>query len=188
MGEDTFATVLLVINGAPAVGKTTLARRYADEHALALVIDIDAIRTSLGKWADVEESKLVARDLALALVRAHLLARHDVIVPQYFGRQEFVERLRHVADEMNTVFVEAVLIDDPDEVVKRFRQRRSEYAAAAVEHPESDLGDGAIAAAVLDAHDRLVRDAAARGVHVISAGGGPDASYRELRRILAGGS
>jgi hypothetical protein len=30
--------VLLVINGAPAVGKSTLAHHYAREHALALVI------------------------------------------------------------------------------------------------------------------------------------------------------
>ena len=48
------ANVLLLINGAPGVGKSTLAQRYAEEHPLALVIDIDAIRAQLGQWAKVE--------------------------------------------------------------------------------------------------------------------------------------
>jgi predicted kinase len=180
--------VLLVINGAPAVGKSTLARLYADEHALALVIEIDAIRTNLGKWSEVEESKLVARELASVIIRAHLLAGHHVVVSQYFGRQELVERLRQVADETSTAFVEVVLTDDGDAIVTRFRQRRSEYAAAGVEHPESDLGEDAIAAELLEANDRLVRDAAKRGVPVISAALGPKASFQVLGRILARGS
>ena len=57
--------MLLLINGAPGVGKSTLAQRYADDHALALIIDIVDIRRHLGRWADVRESKVVAHDLAI---------------------------------------------------------------------------------------------------------------------------
>jgi predicted kinase len=180
--------VLLVINGAPGVGKSTLARLFADEHALALVIDIDAIRTSLGKWAEFEESKLVARDLAIAMIHVHLLAGHDVIVPQYFGRPEFVERLRNVAAETGAEFAEVVLTDENEEIAERFRRRRAEYAAAGIAHPESDVPDDAIAAAVLDANAHLVRDATARGVLVIPVGRGPEAAYEILRRTVAASS
>jgi predicted kinase len=73
--------VLLLINGAPGVGKSTLARRYADDHPLTLVVEIDAIRTQLGGWQTRDESRLIARELAIALIRAHLAAGHDIVVP-----------------------------------------------------------------------------------------------------------
>ena len=177
--------VLLVINGAPAVGKSTLAHRYADEHPLALVIDIDLIRTQLGRWAAAEASKLAARDLAAAMAHAHLLAGHDVIVAQYFGRPEFVERLRQIAVETAAEFVEVILTDDGAEIAARFRRRRTAYAEAGFEHPESEIRDHAIAAEVLEANTLLVRDANARGVPVIEAGRGPGSAYEMLLHALA---
>jgi len=183
--RGTVVGVLLVLNGAPAVGKSTLAHRYADEHPLALVIDIDMIRSHLGRWHELDESKVVARDLAVALVRTHLLGGHDVIVPQYLGRPEFLERLRDVAAEIGVPFVEVVLTDDADEITKRFRLRRAEYEARGAQHPEADLAADAIATALPEANQRLLRDAASRGVSVVSAEGGPEASYQLLCHALA---
>jgi predicted kinase len=177
--------VLLLINGAPGVGKSTLADRYADEHPLALIIDIDAIRTQLGQWAQIEESRLVARDLAFALAREHLTNGHDVIVPQYLGRPEFRERLALLAGEKRAAFVEVLLTDDADRITQRFRKRRAEYARSGAEHPEGDLADDAVATEVSSANERLLRDASARGVPVISASGGAEASYQALCEVLA---
>jgi predicted kinase len=140
--EGTVGDVLLLINGAPGVGKSTLAHRYADEHPLALIIDIDSIRTRLGQWAKFDKSKLVARDLALALTRAHLPNGYDVIVPQYLGRPEYRERLQLVARETDVPFVEVLLTDDADRITQRFRRRRAEYASTGAEHPEGDLSSG----------------------------------------------
>jgi predicted kinase len=177
--------VLLLINGAPGVGKSTLAHRYADEHPLALIIDIDSIRTHLGQWATVETSKLVARDLALALARAHLRNGHDVLVPQYLGRPEYREQLELLAGENDVAFFEVLLTDDTHRITQRFRKRRAEYASAGTDHPEGDLGDDAIANEVSAASDGLLRDAIARGVPVISAAGGADESYLALCERLA---
>ena len=118
--------MLLVINGAPGVGKSTLGRLYSRLHPLSLVIDIDSIRTRLGRWEELDESRQIARDLAVALVRTHLASGHVVIVPQFIGRPEFVDRLRLVAAESGVRFVEVVLTDDSDAVVARFRLRRNE--------------------------------------------------------------
>jgi predicted kinase len=172
--------VLLLINGAPGVGKSALAQRYADEHPLALIVDIDSIRTRLGQWAVVDESKLVARDLALALIRAHLHEGRDVVVAQYLGRPEFREQLAHVARELGAPFVEVVLTDDADRITARFRKRRAEHAAAGVAHPEADLTDAAVANGVQQANDLLLVDATARGVLVVSADAGVEVAYRAL--------
>jgi predicted kinase len=183
--EGTVGDVLLLINGAPGVGKSTLAHRYADEHPLALIIDIDSIRTRLGQWAKFEQSRLVARDLALALAHAHLLNGHDVIVPQYLGRPEYRERLRLLAGETDVPFVEVLLTDDAARITRRFRTRRADYASTGAEHPEGDLSDEAVATEVSVANDGLLRDATGRGVLVISATGGPDKLYLALCESLA---
>ena len=177
--------MLLVINGAPGVGKSTLARSYADTHPLSLVVDIDSIRLRLGAWAEYDESKSVARDLAVALVGEHLQRGHSVIVPQFIGRVEFLDRLRRVAAEYDVPFVEVVLTDDTNEIVRRFRARRAEYRRAGEMHPEADLGDDVIEVEVTQANERLLRDATARAALAISAAGGPEASCAALHRALA---
>jgi predicted kinase len=176
--------VLLVINGAPAVGKTTLARRFAEDHPLALVVDVDRLRTQLGGWQEHDESKVVARDLAVVLTRAHLATGRDVVVPQYIGRPEFLTRLRGVVDEAGGAFVEVVLTDDPQRIADRFRARRVALTADAASHPEYDVDDAAIDQLVADANAALVRDAAARGAVLVDATSGSEESYRMLRECL----
>jgi len=176
--------VLVVLNGPPAVGKTTLARRYSDDHPLALVVDVDHLRSQLGQWQTVEESKVVARDLAAALVREHLGAGFDVLVPQYLGRPEFLRRLEQVATDADTVFVEIVLTDDTERITERFRARRAELATTGAAHPEADLADDAVEDSLRASNAQLLHDAAARGARVISVAGGPEAAYRSLRDAL----
>jgi predicted kinase len=177
--------VLLVINGAPAVGKTTLAHRYADDHPLALVVDVDLVRTHLGGWREREESKSVARDLAVELSRAHLAAGYDVVVAQYVGRPEFLARLRALAGEAGADFVEVVLSDDPRRVAERFRARRATLAAESVVHPEYDVDDDSVEQVVADAGAALLRDGAARGAVLIDARDGTERAYQELRARTA---
>jgi len=177
--------VLLLINGAPGVGKSTLGRRYADDHPLTLVVDVDGLRTQLGGWQQVDASKGVARELAVALARAHLRAGHDVVVPQYVGRPEFLDRLRAVADEAGVAFAEVVLTDDIARIAARFRARRAEQIARGEPHPEYDVVDDAIDRVVAGAQDALVREANARDVAVIDAGAGLEAAYRDLLEEVA---
>lgn len=146
---------LILVNGPPGVGKSALARRYLGDHPLALVVEIDELRMAMGGWAQHEESRLQARTLALALVRAHLGAGHDVVVPQYLGRPGFIDQLALVADESEAGFAHVVLRDSLDAVVERFRSRRARLGAGGFEHPQADVGDDEIEAAVADAQRRL---------------------------------
>lgn len=43
---------LILLNGPPAVGKSTLACRYAADRTLTLNLDVDAVRRLIGGWRD----------------------------------------------------------------------------------------------------------------------------------------
>lgn len=159
--------MLLLLNGPPGAGKSTLARRWADERPLTLVVEVDGLRASLGGWQDTPASMVVARELALALVRSHLTAGHDVVVPQYLGRLPFISALADAAASCGAEFVEVVLRVDAEVCVGRFRARRASLAAAGVVHPEADVPDDAVESVVADAVARLAEVVAARRATVV---------------------
>lgn len=115
---------LVLINGAPASGKSTLARLLAEEQALTLVIDLDSIRGSLGRWAeDPVAAGRTARSLGLAMAEAHLRTGRDVIVPQFLQRVDLVLALAEVSRRTGAEFVEVALVSDADEAARRFVAR-----------------------------------------------------------------
>ena len=119
----------MLLNGLPGSGKSTVGRRYLDDHPLALALDIDVIRSMLGR--SLEEpamSGLAARDLARAMARTHLEAGHDVLVCQFLGRLEFVETLDRLAAVTGVPFVEVVLTTGVDEAAARLRRRTGDHS------------------------------------------------------------
>lgn len=115
---------LVLINGAPASGKSTLARRLAEERPLTLVLDLDSVRGSLGRWAqDASAAGQAARTLGLAMAEAHLRTGRDVIVPQFLQRLDLVLALADLTRRVGADFVEVALVSDPDEAAQRFAVR-----------------------------------------------------------------
>ena len=129
--------LLLLLNGPPGIGKSTLARRYVRDRPLALCLDIDGVRRLIGRWDSHEtESGLLARTMALEMARVHLLGGHDVAVPQFLGRAELIEQLETVAFDVGAGFCEVVLMDSKSNAVARFHAR-GEDADLAVHHLEA---------------------------------------------------
>ncbi|MBE8521638.1 ATP-binding protein [Amycolatopsis sp. H6(2020)] len=140
---------LLLLNGPPASGKSTLARRYAEDHPPALALDVDRIRAMLGGWRESPgEAGLLARDIAVAAARTHLGAGHDVVVPQLVARPGFPERLEALASECGASFHEVVLLPGREVVRRRFAARGSSEieTAAPLTEPELDQAYDAVAA------------------------------------------
>ena len=117
---------LTVINGAPGSGKSTLANFLARDHKLTLTLDIDSVRGSLAHWTDDPAAAgLAARELALSMSTTHLRAGHNVIIPQFLQREEFLDRLASAAQDAGAAFFEVCLTSSPREAAARFAARAS---------------------------------------------------------------
>jgi predicted kinase len=126
--QRTLALVpdLVLLNGPPASGKSTLAARLIESRPLALDLDLDVVRSLLGgRLDDPTGAGLAARRLAVEMARTHLRAGHDVVVPQFIGRVEFVEQLEAVADDVGARFVEIALVLDRAAAIEAFQRRRT---------------------------------------------------------------
>ena len=178
---------LILLNGLPAVGKTTLARRYAGEHALTLVLELDTLRRLLGRWRDDPTAAgLHARALSLPMAAAHLRAGRDVVVPQFLARPQFIGELEAVAADAGARFLEFVLTDDRDQLFGRFAAR----TAAAAEPAHVDAGwlveQAGGEAALVAMHDRLLQIVSTRPATQVlhCPAGAQDEVYAELLRRL----
>lgn len=116
--------VLVLLNGAPGVGKSTLARRYADDHPLSVVLDIDLLRSMVGGWRRYPlEAGILARRLAIAGAGAAISDGRIVLVPQLLARVEFVEELARTADTLGVPFMETVIVANLDTALARYQDR-----------------------------------------------------------------
>lgn len=119
--------VLVLLNGPPASGKSTLARAWVQRHGadLPLALDIDVLRSMLGGWLEAPgDAGLAARSVAVAGTRAHLSSGRDVVVPQYLFRTFFIDALREVADTAHAGFLECAMLVEAEAAADRFDRRQ----------------------------------------------------------------
>jgi predicted kinase len=149
---------LLHLNGPPGIGKSTLARRYIADHPLSFCLDIDGIRRLIGGWdTHGQESGRLARRMALRMMKEHLESGHDVVVPQFVARPEFVEDMTRVAEGCGAAFYEIVLNADVKNARARFEARANDpmWAQHHAEAAQQIGGSGGFEA-MYDALTRVV--------------------------------
>jgi len=137
---------LIHLNGPPAIGKSTIARRYVNEHAGVLDLDIDVLRALVGGSVhDFGGSGALIRPAALAMLAAYLSNGHDVVLPQMIVRTDELERFHVAARDVGADVAHLMLLDDPDAAVQRFRRRAAAqvngWGTQAAEVVDRDGGD-----------------------------------------------
>ncbi|HKR81834.1 MAG TPA: AAA family ATPase [Candidatus Saccharimonadales bacterium] len=115
---------LILLNGAVAVGKSTITERYLNEHPLALGISGDNIIVMLGQWLQHEpEAWNMVFEFTKALTATHLKTGHDVVLPYLLVHPGHVEAFEALAQQHNAQFYEVLLYADREDAIQRALQR-----------------------------------------------------------------
>lgn len=178
---------LILLNGLPGSGKSTLAGRFVADHPLALCLDVDLVRDMLGGWLDQPSTAgQLARRLALAMARVALTEGHDVIVPQFLGRCEFIGELEALAEAVGARFMEIVLINDPDRITERLAQRGAGPMTSQQRDAHVLLERGGGLGQIPNLHRRLLDVVAERPATVVVTPtvGEIEQTYQDLLRSL----
>ena len=177
----------VLLNGPPGIGKSTLSRRYVEDHPGTLDLDVDRLRGFVGGWRErFDETGEVVRPVALAMATAHLRGGRDVVMPQLLANLGEIAKFEKAAHDGGGTFVHVVLLDDEDRSVGRFARRDGddpwhEHVRALVAARDGDNGLRAL-------HRRLLEVLAQRpeAVVVDSVEGEPDATYARLVAAVDG--
>ena len=179
---------MILLNGPPASGKSTLAARFVDSHPLTLNLDIDVVRHLLGGWADQPAAAgMLARQLAMGMARSTLEAGHDVIVPQVVAREELLGDLEQLARDTGAQYVEVTLTASRQEMRDWFAARATTSDAATHRDAQLLIDRLGGAAALDELYDDLVELMASRphARPVPARRGDVAGTLRDLERALA---
>jgi predicted kinase len=173
---------LIHLNGAPGVGKSTIAERYVAERAGVLNCDVDRLRCFVGGWQEAfEATGAIIRPVAMAMIRAHLDGGHDVVLPQMLASEDERAKFRAVAIESGHAYVHILLQAPPGEARARFYGRTVDDSLHGVIRAVVDGGGGA---ASIDGLDRRLAQTTASTQDAICVDAGADIE-RTYRTVVA---
>ncbi|MFF2452680.1 AAA family ATPase [Isoptericola sp. NPDC058082] len=162
-GRDGGEVTLLLLNGLPGAGKSTVAAALAAGRPGTLVLDVDVVRTLIS--GDPARAAEPARRLALDMARSHLRAGASVVVPQLVARPDQVARFADAAADGGARFVHAILRVSPATLGHRVA---ADGAAGRAAH-RADLAAAALGAYAAGLRE-VVRTAGAVEVDADAAG------------------
>ncbi|MXG88697.1 AAA family ATPase [Nocardioides flavescens] len=125
--------LVLHLNGLPGVGKSTLARHWAQTHPGTLLLDIDVLRTWVSGWReDFAATGERVRTTALAALAAYVADGGDVVLPQLLADPAQVARFERAAIEAGGRFVHVMV--EADDAAARFAARERDEPWLEVVH------------------------------------------------------
>lgn len=149
---------LIHLNGPPGIGKSTIARRFVNEHPGVLNCDVDVLRTLIGGWpTDFAAAGALIRPAAIAMITTYLAGAHDVVLPQLLVDPAELARFEECAIQTDSLFLERVLMDEPWSAAARFDHRGDTDADADPWHDQvrAIVATSGGTAALLRYHDGL---------------------------------
>src|ERR1044071_7309155 len=115
---------LILINGFNASGKTTVAKKYIQEHSMAMCIEVDELVDNIGDWTNHrDEVQKLTFELVTAKIRAYLPSGHDVVLPYIVTIANEIREFEAIAREYNVDYYEFFLHNDKDSAIAKLLKR-----------------------------------------------------------------
>jgi predicted kinase len=172
---------LILLEGFAGSGKTTIAKRYIDEHPLAMNLEGDELITMVGQWLQHEdEARVLVFALSKAMVTTCLESGKDIVVPYLPTHPDHARDFEHIAHKVGATFCEIILAVDRHDAIERLLQRGSWGEAGTEPLTNADMP------VIDDLHDRMTtalehRHNAAR---ITSTYGDPEDTYRQFLAVV----
>lgn len=91
---------LIILYGFAGSGKTTIARKYVDNHPLSMMIEGDDIINMMGKWREHEdEARGLVYQHTCSIVKNQLQAGHVVILPYLLTDATHIESFKKITED-----------------------------------------------------------------------------------------
>ncbi len=178
---------LIILNGPLGIGKSTLAKRYAEEHSLTLNLDIDNIWAMLSDWRQEKDTSApIAKDMAVEMARINLQAGNDVVVPQILQTAEIADRFQNLAHECNASYYEILLYAEKADAIKRFIKRGQSQGHPSGFRPGGIIDTSGREEKLSAIHDNMMQVASTRPhvIHINPIYDDIDGAYSELLNNL----
>ncbi len=179
---------LIILNGPLGIGKSTLAKRYADDHPLTLNLDIDDVWSMISHWREQKDiSAPLSKQMAIEMARINLISGHDVIIPQILQTDELADRFKLLAEKCGSNYYEILLIVDKEEAIRRFIIRGQADGNPSGFRPGGIIDTSGREKKLSEMYDYMSRVASTRAntVHITPILNDIEATYLELTMVLA---
>jgi predicted kinase len=177
-------SVLLHLNGAPGVGKSSCAERLVASRPGWLNCDIDILRTLIGGWQDnFAGAGARMRPMARDMMAAQLASGHGVVLPQLIMEDRELAQFKSLATVCGVPYIHVFLEASDAELAMRWQRRSAGNSwVATSQRILRELGgtDAVLMAGGL-ARELAVVD---RAVFIRSEEGRIDAAVAEIAHLL----
>ena len=165
--DETMKPKLIILNGPLGIGKSTLAKRYGENHPLTLQLDIDDVWSMISHWREEKEtSSPISKKMALEMARVNLSAGNDVIIPQIIRTEELADNFEALTKECGADYVEVLLFVEKEEAIRRFIKRGQEGGSPTGFRPGGIIDTGGRETKLAEMYDDMI-EVANRRQHVI---------------------